>query len=159
MRGVDPETQPHILHTVCTKGCALDCCIALHMFTAPFAQAEQDCTWYFAEHVAGMGPPSGHFGIASLSAPMQVALCWMMYTLPCAHCKVCTISNCTSNVVAGTPVQNNMRELFGLMNLLDDEKYGDEEEFFEKFGGDKEAISLEQVQALQVDQSFMFPFI
>ena len=56
-------------------------------------------------------------------------------------------------------MQNNMRELFGLMNLLDDEKYGDEEEFFEKFGGDKEAISLEQVQALQVDQSFMFPFI
>ncbi|KAL0045080.1 hypothetical protein WJX82_007731 [Trebouxia sp. C0006] len=52
-------------------------------------------------------------------------------------------------LLTGTPVQNNMRELFGLMNLLDDEKYGDEEEFFEKFGGDKEAISLEQVQALQ----------
>ncbi|KAL0028186.1 hypothetical protein WJX79_000439 [Trebouxia sp. C0005] len=52
-------------------------------------------------------------------------------------------------LLTGTPVQNNMRELFGLMNLLDDEKYGDEEEFFEKFGGDKDAISLEQVQALQ----------
>ena len=52
-----------------------------------------------------------------------------------------------------------MRELFGLMNLLDDEKYGDEEEFFEKFGGDKDAISLEQVQALQVGHSFSFLFI
>ena len=64
-----------------------------------------------------------------------------------------------SNVATGTPVQNNMRELFGLMNLLDDEKYGDEEEFFEKFGGDKEAISLEQVQALQVHHSFIFLLI
>ena len=43
-----------------------------------------------------------------------------------------------------------MRELYGLMNLLDDDKYSDEEEFFDKFGGDKEAIKLEQVQALQV---------
>ncbi len=81
---------------------------------------------------------------------MQVALCWMMHTLFCGHSKLCTTSNRAANVVAGTPVQNNMRELFGLMNLLDDEKYGDEEEFFERFGGDKEAISLEQVQALQV---------
>jgi len=45
------------------------------------------------------------------------------------------------------------------MNLLDDEKYGDEEEFFEKFGGDKDAITLEQVQALQVGHSFIFQFI
>lgn len=43
-----------------------------------------------------------------------------------------------------------MRELFGLMNLLDDDKYDDEEDFFERFGGDKEAITLPQVQALQV---------
>ena len=54
------------------------------------------------------------------------------------------------DLAAGTPVQNNMRELYGLMNLLDDDKYSDEEEFFDKFGGDKEAIKLEQVQALQV---------
>ena len=53
-------------------------------------------------------------------------------------------------VCAGTPVQNNMRELFGLMNLLDNEKYADEDEFFGMFGGDKEAITLPQVQALQV---------
>ena len=43
-----------------------------------------------------------------------------------------------------------MRELFGLMNLLDNEKYADEDDFFERFGGDKEAITLPQVQALQV---------
>ena len=47
-------------------------------------------------------------------------------------------------------MQNNMRELFGLMNLLDNEKYADEGDFFDSFGGDKEAISLQQVQALQV---------
>ena len=52
--------------------------------------------------------------------------------------------------LSGTPVQNNMRELFGLMNLLDNEKYADEDDFFGSFGGDKEAITLPQVQALQV---------
>ena len=29
-------------------------------------------------------------------------------------------------VPAGTPVQNNMRELFGILNLLDQEKFGGE---------------------------------
>ena len=43
-----------------------------------------------------------------------------------------------------------MGELFGLMNLLDSEKYQYEEDFLEKFGGGKDGISLEQVQALQV---------
>lgn len=47
-------------------------------------------------------------------------------------------------------MQNNMGELFGLMNLLDSEKYEYEEDFLEKFGGGKDGISLEQVQALQV---------
>lgn len=47
-------------------------------------------------------------------------------------------------------MQNNMGELFGLMNLLDSEKYACEEEFLENFGGGKDGISLEQVQALQV---------
>ena len=49
-----------------------------------------------------------------------------------------------------------MKELFGLMNLLDNEKYADEDEFFEMFGGDKEAITLEQVQALQVSFAICF---
>ena len=44
-----------------------------------------------------------------------------------------------------------MTELYGLMNLLDDEKYADEEEFLENFGGGKDGISLEQIQALQVN--------
>ena len=43
-----------------------------------------------------------------------------------------------------------MGELFGLMNLLDNEKYACEEEFLKTFGGGKDGISLEQVQALQV---------
>ena len=36
------------------------------------------------------------------------------------------------------------------MNLLDSDKYADEDEFFEKFGGGKDEITLEQVHALQV---------
>ena len=48
-----------------------------------------------------------------------------------------------------------MRELFGLMNLLDNEKYADEDDFFERFGGDKEAITLPQVQALQVSPHWL----
>ncbi len=97
-------------------------------------------------------------GILTLQALVHVSLCTFMH-IYCAHSQICPMSNRTANVVAGTPVQNNMRELFGLMNLLDDEKYGDEEEFFDKFGGDKEAISLEQVQALQVGHSYIFLLI
>lgn len=55
-----------------------------------------------------------------------------------------------------------MGELFGLMNLLDSELYDCEEDFLDKFGGGKDGISLEQVQALQVCHNVLlsnFPFI
>lgn len=51
---------------------------------------------------------------------------------------------------AGTPVQNNMKELFGILNLLDDDKWGDEEEFFENYGGHGTPPTVEQIQTLQV---------
>ncbi|WIA09219.1 hypothetical protein OEZ85_008629 [Tetradesmus obliquus] len=50
-------------------------------------------------------------------------------------------------LLSGTPVQNNMRELQGLMSVLDEEAYGDLETFLERFGDDKP--SLAQIRALQ----------
>ena len=47
-------------------------------------------------------------------------------------------------------MQNNMRELFGLMNLLDPSEWSSVEEFFETYGGDAEPPTVEQIQALQV---------
>jgi hypothetical protein len=51
-------------------------------------------------------------------------------------------------LLSGTPVQNNMRELQGLMSLLDPGRWGDVEAFVEEFGG--EAPSLDQIKAIQV---------
>jgi SNF2 family DNA or RNA helicase len=39
--------------------------------------------------------------------------------------------------LTGTPVQNNLRELFGLLNLLDPATHGDEAEFLARFGDDR----------------------
>ena len=51
-------------------------------------------------------------------------------------------------LLSGTPVQNNMKELQGLMSLLDADKWGDQEDFLEQFG--EEAPSLDQIKELQV---------
>ena len=45
-------------------------------------------------------------------------------------------------------MQNSMEELFGILNVLDPEKYDDEDEFLERFG--RGMPTLEQVQDLQV---------
>ncbi|KAL4423047.1 hypothetical protein ABPG77_002081 [Micractinium sp. CCAP 211/92] len=52
-------------------------------------------------------------------------------------------------LLTGTPVQNNMRELFGILNLLDPQRFGDEEEFLEEFGDESAGMMPEQVKALQ----------
>ena len=52
---------------------------------------------------------------------------------------------------AGTPVQNSMEELFGIMNVLDPAIWDDEDEFLERFG--KGMPTPEQVQELQVSPS------
>lgn len=49
---------------------------------------------------------------------------------------------------SGTPVQNNMRELFGIMNCLDQERWGDVQDFLDTYGDD--SPSVEQIQQLQV---------
>ena len=52
---------------------------------------------------------------------------------------------------AGTPVQNNMGELFGLLNLLDPRKYPSAADFLERFGGGPGQISTaDQIHALRV---------
>lgn len=54
---------------------------------------------------------------------------------------------------AGTPIQNNLRELYGLLSLLDASTYRSEEEFSEKFGGKNAPPTIAQVKALQVHDS------
>lgn len=53
---------------------------------------------------------------------------------------------------AGTPIQNNMAELFGIMSLLDAEEFGDEDAFLERYGGGRSnpMPDPKQVHALQV---------
>lgn len=55
-------------------------------------------------------------------------------------------------------MQNNMFDLFGIMNLLDPNEWGDEDEFLERYGGcrnnDETQISTaDQIQALKVETS------
>ncbi|KAL2651736.1 hypothetical protein R1flu_019864 [Riccia fluitans] len=49
-------------------------------------------------------------------------------------------------LLTGTPVQNNTKEIFSLLNLLDSERFASEEEFLEKYGDLRNA---EQVKELQ----------
>ena len=51
---------------------------------------------------------------------------------------------------AGTPVQNNVQELFGLLNLLDRVAFPSMEEFVEQFGGNGAPPTVDQIRALQV---------
>ena len=53
-------------------------------------------------------------------------------------------------LLTGTPVQNNMRELFGLMNLLDRKRYSSEAAFLEEYGDDRNGMTPAQVRKLQV---------
>ncbi|KAH7441097.1 hypothetical protein KP509_03G025400 [Ceratopteris richardii] len=49
-------------------------------------------------------------------------------------------------LLTGTPVQNNTKEIFSLLNILDSDKFNSEEEFMEKYGDIK---NVEQVRDLQ----------
>lgn len=51
-------------------------------------------------------------------------------------------------LLSGTPVQNNMRELQGLMSVIDEVQYGDLDDFLERFGD--AAPTVDQIKALQV---------
>lgn len=52
-------------------------------------------------------------------------------------------------LLTGTPVQNNIKELFGLLNLLDPKQYSDEDDFLEKFGRSTDKMTPQQVLDLQ----------
>ncbi|KAK9833308.1 hypothetical protein WJX81_005199 [Elliptochloris bilobata] len=54
-------------------------------------------------------------------------------------------------LLTGTPIQNNMAELHGIMSLLDAEEFGDEDDFLERYGGGRAnpMPDPEQVHALQ----------
>lgn len=49
-------------------------------------------------------------------------------------------------------MQNNMEDLFGILNVLDPENFDDEDDFYERFG--KGMPTPEQVQDLQVYNTF-----
>lgn len=51
-------------------------------------------------------------------------------------------------LLTGTPVQNNMCELFGLLNLLDPIEFSSQEGFLQKYGNEK-TCTPEQIKALQ----------
>eukprot|EP00798_Chlamydomonas_sp_ICE-L_P018819 gene18819-25364_t len=51
-------------------------------------------------------------------------------------------------LLTGTPIQNNLSELFSILNLLDPDAHPDIEEFNEMYG-DGSASSVDQVKALQ----------
>jgi len=52
-------------------------------------------------------------------------------------------------LLTGTPVQNNVKELFGLLNLLDPDQYDDEEEFLDRFGRSTDKMTPTQVRDIQ----------
>lgn len=52
-------------------------------------------------------------------------------------------------LLTGTPVQNNLKELFGILNLLDPSTYGDEASFLEDFGDERGGVAPERVRSLQ----------
>lgn len=52
-------------------------------------------------------------------------------------------------LLTGTPVQNNIKELFGILNLLDDRTFADEDEFLDMYGRSADKMTPEQVVALQ----------
>lgn len=52
-------------------------------------------------------------------------------------------------LLTGTPVQNNMRELYGLLNLVNPTKFKSEQDFLDAFGDERKGMHPNQVKALQ----------
>ena len=77
---------------------------------------------------------------------MTGACVWHFVHIICVMLKIAVLA------CAGTPIQNNMAELFGIMSLLDPEEFGDEDAFLERYGGGRSnpMPDPEQVHALQV---------
>jgi len=57
-------------------------------------------------------------------------------------------------LLTGTPVQNNMRELWGIMSLLDRRRFGSEAAFLESYGGAASIDpTIDEILKLQVSDS------
>lgn len=54
-------------------------------------------------------------------------------------------------VSTGTPVQNNMRELYGILNLLNPEEFDDEDDFLTMYGDDRTGMDADQVSLVLVN--------
>lgn len=81
---------------------------------------------------------------------------WWVRQLLAARCTSCHLCICRTSQIpacplmappasAGTPVQNNMRELFGILNLLNPQQFGDEADFLDVYGDDRVGMTAEQV--------------
>jgi superfamily II DNA or RNA helicase len=92
-------------------------------------------------------------------ASLFTSIYWESVIIDEAH-RMKTVGSSTRSAIAeldkgwlllltGTPVQNNMRELFGLLNLLDDETYTYEADFLERFGDERTGMTPHQVRDLQ----------
>lgn len=63
---------------------------------------------------------------------------------------VCALRRSWLLLLTGTPVQNNMADLQGLLSVLDADLFGDEADFFARYGDDRRApVRPEQLAALQ----------
>lgn len=92
-------------------------------------------------------------------ASLFASIYWATVIIDEAH-RMKTVGSSTRTAIAdldmgwlllltGTPVQNNMRELYGLLNLVDNVAYRYEADFLEKFGDERSGMSPEQVRELQ----------
>jgi len=52
-------------------------------------------------------------------------------------------------LLTGTPIQNNIQELYGILNLLDPAEYASEEDFLDRFGRSASSMTPDQVSDLQ----------
>ena len=92
-------------------------------------------------------------------ASLFASIYWTTVIIDEAH-RMKTVGSSTRTAIAdldmgwlllltGTPVQNNMRELYGLLNLVDNVAYRYEADFLEKFGDERIGMSPQQVRELQ----------
>ncbi|KAH7617240.1 putative Chromodomain-helicase-DNA-binding protein 7 [Nannochloris sp. 'desiccata'] len=92
-------------------------------------------------------------------ASLFASIYWTTVIIDEAH-RMKTVGSSTRTAIAeldmgwlllltGTPVQNNMRELYGLLNLVDNVAYRYEADFLKKFGDERTGMSPQQVRELQ----------
>jgi chromodomain-helicase-DNA-binding protein 7 len=61
-------------------------------------------------------------------------------------------------LLTGTPVQNNTKEIFSLLNLLDQNEFDSEEDFLRKYG-DIKAAEQTSLNSISLDRLKIFKTI